>query len=167
MLQAVKLKTRAYFLLGVKIIVFFNGDSNFKIIIEGTTVCINAAAKKISNIIYKMDYRRDTDSASALAAPWRSWTLQVLWRILPAEHGSAPGQGGLPQPAARRSQSRAAIPRPGHPVWTRPRSGSTGPPKGLGECTYPETLYPPLCMSRVEMVEMWTVFDHTRMCTWE
>lgn len=29
-------------------IVFFNGDSNFKIIIEGTTVCINVAAKKIS-----------------------------------------------------------------------------------------------------------------------
>ena len=76
------------------------------------------------------------------AASRRIWAPQVLWRILPAEHGSAAGPGGLPPPAAGSCLPGAGSPGP----------GCTGSPEGPGGRADPETLQPPLGMSRVEIL---------------
>lgn len=85
--------------------------------------------------------------------------------ILPAEHGSSPGPGGLPPPAAGRCRSGAALPGGGHPG-----PGSARSPEGFGGYANPQTLQPPLGMSRVGTMQQpppWTEFSHTGMCVWE
>ena len=81
---------------------------------------------------------------SVSTASWSCWTLQVLWRILPAAHGPAPGQRGLPPPAARGRRSATALPGD-----DRSGRGRVAPEWSEGGAD-PQTLLSSLCVSRVE-----------------